>query len=221
MGKCYCLIATRLSNLVERTHPRPRHSFFTIIFLVKFNARRTMAATLPDDILLEIILRTDLPTLKSLSLVSHAFYNLINAYASAIKSSLFKSSGIQRYESAFGLARHGKSVVKDVLDVARRVKLARWTAAVRLECEQRHTPPKDSDPDTWEWPWAVHFPLETMCEMVVIGLGILWRLSEVAKTIVLEEVGDHGTVLQYLECLGMSSKSFFPLQFRVCLSNWV
>ncbi|OCK74902.1 hypothetical protein K432DRAFT_409475 [Lepidopterella palustris CBS 459.81] len=121
----------------------------------------------PETIILDIVQASGVSTLKALRLTCRSFYNLIEAYGSSIRASILQRLYSDIVAKHFSLQNSQDRPIKALLALDRRVKAAEWIAAVTLE---NRNPDDDSNgPGN-------------------IGIGILWRISDIAQKLVREEL---------------------------------
>lgn len=136
---------------------------------------------LPDPLILAIILESDVSTLKRLRLVSRGFYALIETYGKSINAKLSHSLYSNDLIECFTLAWHEECAVEALFDIDRRIRIARWMAALALK-HTRHLvgPLQDWMQDPLCDAFLVFNELD-MWNHITMGLGIMWRLAELGR----------------------------------------
>jgi hypothetical protein len=138
-----------------------------------------------DTIILEIALQSDISMLKNLRLVCRSFYALIESYGFSIKSVILARLYSQDLIQNFALESHNDCPVKAVFDIDRRIRLARWLAALLLEFEETSTPFWSEHNNSVQY----SVRLEDMWEYLTIGLGVMWRISDISRDLIEAEIG--------------------------------
>jgi hypothetical protein len=135
---------------------------------------------IPDAVLIEVFLLSDIPTLGNLQLVCRSFHDLIEAYGNSIASAILSRSYAAEIISCFSIAKYERDPIKELRDINRRVCKARRMAALRLRgagCRDQPAADIHLQPDFQP---MLYIPLETIFEFLTIGLGVMWNVSAIA-----------------------------------------
>jgi len=140
------------------------------------DARQMARTWLPDAIMLQIMLETDVQTKQNMRLACRAFYALMEAYSNSIVSTirLRHDETIWKY---FSIDAPKIIPLRIAFELDRRIRTAKWIAAMALRDQPTITPQKSIASESY-------YPLmdfNDMFDHIVVGLGIIWHLSSIYK----------------------------------------
>ncbi|KAF2686315.1 hypothetical protein K458DRAFT_416628 [Lentithecium fluviatile CBS 122367] len=131
---------------------------------------------LPDAIMLQIMLASDVRTMQNMRLACRAFYALMEAYSNSIVSTIHLRHGETTWKY-FSIAAPKKTPLRIAFELDRRIRTAKWIAAMALRDQPIKTP---QGPNASE-PYYPRMDFHDMFDYIVVGLGIIWHLSSIFK----------------------------------------
>lgn len=135
---------------------------------------------LSDDIFLGIMFHSDSFTLRNLRIACRTFYDLSEAYGTSLRLKLLQPYD-EYFINLFDLPACEKTPLQAALGIDRRIRLARWISAMAL----RNGPSCTGDSTQ-----TSQISPKDMFESITIGLAVMWRLSDIARTLISFELGE-------------------------------
>ncbi|KAF2797314.1 hypothetical protein K505DRAFT_269740 [Melanomma pulvis-pyrius CBS 109.77] len=131
---------------------------------------------LPDAIMLQIMFASDVQTMQNMRLACRAFYALMEAYSNSIVSTirLRHDETVWKY---FSIAAPKKPPLRIAFELDRRIRTAKWIAAMALRDQPTMTPEEANASE----PFYPRMDFHDMFDYIVVGLGIIWHLSSIFK----------------------------------------
>ncbi|KAF1995573.1 hypothetical protein P154DRAFT_623925 [Amniculicola lignicola CBS 123094] len=141
---------------------------------------------LPNSIILEIIMASpDIATLKNLRLTCRSIHGLMDSYGISIKSCILSREYDQETVASFKLAGHEHHPIVSIFDIQHRVQTARWIAALILRDRRCWSPQAIVRIERYGPISKIR--LEDLWWHITLGIGMLWRLAEIARETIMAE----------------------------------
>ena len=140
---------------------------------------------LPDSILLQVILYSDVPSIKTLRLASSSIRNLIASYEKTIYSTVLRRLYSDYVVARFRPISCSEPSISSMIKIFNRMETANWLSGVFLE---QYCISQRSDCCFPESPCYEHISAEdprgdSVRAGMAIGWSVLWHLADLAKVI--------------------------------------